>query len=274
MKAKAAVDKTRGDIRMVYSSADALTIAQANPGKQVVFFAIGFETTTPPTAVAIKAGTGARAEEFLGALLPRTDAVGDFHHSRIAGGPPVGHRAARRFHRPGARLDHHRQPPLRVLRRGIPEAGGDCRLRAARRDAGNPDAGEAGQRRACSGRERVLAGGDARRQPEGAEPRRRGVRAAPPVRVARAERRAVLPGLRIRKEFAEFDAEKRFPVDYVSVADNKACECGAILRGVKKPQDCKLFGTVYAGKPDRFVHGVVRRFCAAHYTYGRYKDFA
>jgi hydrogenase expression/formation protein HypD len=50
MKAKA----RGGDIRMVYSSADALKIAQANPEKQVVFFAIGFETTTPPTAVAIK----------------------------------------------------------------------------------------------------------------------------------------------------------------------------------------------------------------------------
>ncbi len=50
MKAKA----RGGDIRMVYSSADALKVAQANPDKQVVFFAIGFETTTPPTAVAIK----------------------------------------------------------------------------------------------------------------------------------------------------------------------------------------------------------------------------
>ncbi len=42
------------DVRMVYSSLDALKIAQANPGRQVVFFAIGFETTTPPTAVALK----------------------------------------------------------------------------------------------------------------------------------------------------------------------------------------------------------------------------
>jgi hydrogenase expression/formation protein HypD len=56
----------------------------------------------------------------------------------------------------------------------------------------------------------------------------------------------VLPysALRIRSQFAEFDAEKRFPLGYASVPDHKACECGAILRGVKRPQDCKIFGTV------------------------------
>jgi hypothetical protein len=57
-----------------------------------------------------------------------------------------------------------------------------------------------------------------------------------------------------------------------SVADNKACECGAILRGVKKPTDCKVFGTVCTpGEPDRLVHGVLEGACAAHYTYGRYQ---
>ena len=59
MRAKAIVDKTRGDIRMVYAVTDALKIARDNPGREVVFFAIGFETTTPPTAVAIRQ---ARAE--------------------------------------------------------------------------------------------------------------------------------------------------------------------------------------------------------------------
>jgi hydrogenase expression/formation protein HypD len=81
-------------------------------------------------------------------------------------------------------------------------------------------------------------------------------------------------GLRIRKEFSEFDAEKRFPIEYRSVADNRACECGAILRGVKKPQDCKLFGTVCT--PENPVGSCMvssEGACAAHYTYGRYKDF-
>ncbi|MDP3440732.1 MAG: hydrogenase formation protein HypD, partial [Azonexus sp.] len=53
-----------GDIRMVYSSADAVTLAQKNPDKQVVFFAIGFETTTPPTAVAIKQAAALGLKNF------------------------------------------------------------------------------------------------------------------------------------------------------------------------------------------------------------------
>ena len=50
--------------------------------------------------------------------------------------------------------------------------------------------------------------------------------------------------LKIRPAFASFDAERRFGLGYRLVAGNKACECGAILRGVKKPTDCKIFGTV------------------------------
>ena len=108
MKAKA----RGGDIRMVYSSADALKIAQANPDKQVVFFAIGFETTTPPTAVAIKQARALGLKELLRTVLSRADAIGDQHHPGVAGSPAVGHGAARRLHWPGACFDDHRQPPV------------------------------------------------------------------------------------------------------------------------------------------------------------------
>ena len=50
--------------------------------------------------------------------------------------------------------------------------------------------------------------------------------------------------LRLRPAFSDFDAELRFDVPYVAVPDNKACECGAILRGEKRPEDCAIFGTV------------------------------
>ena len=77
----------------------------------------------------------------------------------------LGTRAARRLRRPGACVHRDRQPALRILRRGVPQAGGDRRLRAARRDAGDPDAGAPGQRRPRRGRERIHARRDARRQP-------------------------------------------------------------------------------------------------------------
>ena len=50
--------------------------------------------------------------------------------------------------------------------------------------------------------------------------------------------------LKLRPEFAAFDAERRFELTYRAVPDHKQCECGAILRGVKQPTDCKLFGSV------------------------------
>jgi hydrogenase expression/formation protein HypD len=78
--------------------------------------------------------------------------------------------------------------------------------------------------------------------------------------------------LRIKSRYAAFDAEARYGIAYRSVPDNKACECGAILRGTKTPQDCKLFGTVCT--PENPMGSCMvssEGACAAHYTYGRWK---
>jgi len=79
--------------------------------------------------------------------------------------------------------------------------------------------------------------------------------------------------LRIKSQYAGFDAEHRFGIETRPVADNKACECGAILRGVKRPRDCKAFGTVCT--PDTPIGSCMvssEGACAAHYTYGRWRD--
>jgi hydrogenase expression/formation protein HypD len=79
--------------------------------------------------------------------------------------------------------------------------------------------------------------------------------------------------LRIKAQYADYDAELRFRIPAVSIADNKACECGAILRGVKRPQDCKLFGTVCT--PDNPIGSCMvssEGACAAHYSYGRFRE--
>ena len=83
---------------------------------------------------------------------------------------------------------------------------------------------------------------------------------------------AELLALRIREAYAAFDAERRFPLSYRPVADNKACECGAILRGVKRPQDCKLFGTVCT--PDNPVGSCMvssEGACSAYWSYRRHQ---
>ncbi|MBU1690892.1 MAG: hydrogenase formation protein HypD, partial [Gammaproteobacteria bacterium] len=80
-------------------------------------------------------------------------------------------------------------------------------------------------------------------------------------------------GLKIREKYAAYDAEKRFELPYQSVADHPACECSAIIRGVKKPLDCKVFGTVCT--PDNPIGSCMvssEGACAAYYTYGRYKE--
>ena len=81
--------------------------------------------------------------------------------------------------------------------------------------------------------------------------------------------------MQIREKYAAFDAERRFHLEYRSVPDNKACECGAILRGVKRPQDCRIFGTVCT--PENPIGSCMvssEGACAAHYSYGRYKDMS
>jgi hydrogenase expression/formation protein HypD len=79
--------------------------------------------------------------------------------------------------------------------------------------------------------------------------------------------------LRIRPEFAAWDAEARFGLDYAPVPDHKSCECGTILRGEKRPADCKLFGT--ACTPETPMGSCMvssEGACAAHYNYGRFRD--
>ena len=76
----------------------------------------------------------------------------------------------------------------------------------------------------------------------------------------------------IREAYARFDAERRYGIAYRQVPDHKACECAAILRGQKRPADCKVFGTVCT--PDHPVGACMvssEGACAAHYTYGRFR---
>ena len=79
--------------------------------------------------------------------------------------------------------------------------------------------------------------------------------------------------LRLRPAYQRFDAEKRFGLEAKPAEDNPACECGAILRGVKKPRDCKLFGT--ACTPDTPMGSCMvspEGACSAHWTYGRFRE--
>ena len=270
MKAKAA----GADIRMVYSSADAVRIARENPDREVVFFAIGFETTTPPTAVAITAAAAAGLANFtvfcnhvltpsaithilespevreLG-TVPLDGFIGPAHVSTIIGSQPYEY-FAEEYAKPVVIAGFE---PLDVMQailmlvRQLNEGRAEVEnefTRAVTRD-GNAKA-----------KALVAEVFELRKTFEW-----RGLGEVP------------YSALAIKDKYRAFDAEARYGITYRSVPDNKACECGAILRGVKKPTDCKVFGTVCT--PENPIGSCMvssEGACAAHYTYGRFKDVA
>ncbi len=78
--------------------------------------------------------------------------------------------------------------------------------------------------------------------------------------------------LKIRDAFAEYDAERRFTISESNGTDVKGCECPAILRGVKKPTDCKLFGTVCTpDSPQGSCMVSSEGSCAAYWSFGRFR---
>ena len=261
-----------GDIRMVYSSADAVALARKNPDRQVVFFAIGFETTTPPTAVAIRQAAALGLKNFsvlcchvltpsaIASILespevrqwgtvPLDGFIGPAHVSTIIGSRPYEF-FAEEYRKPVVIAGFEPldvMQAIRMLIRQVNEGRAEVEnefSRAVDRD-GNLKA-----------QQLVAEVFELRKQFEW-----RGLNVLP------------YSALRIRSQFAEFDAEQRFSLAYTPVPDHKACDCGAILRGVRRPQDCKLFGTVCT--PENPIGSCMvssEGACAAYFTYGRYRD--
>ena len=172
--------KARGaDVRMVYSPLDALAIARAEPEREVVFFAIGFETTAPATAVTLLRARDAGRAQLLGLLQPRDDRAAAPRDPRHTG------YADRRFHRAGPRLDGDRHRAVRVHPGGVRQAGRRRGLRAARHPRLDGDDPAPARRGPLRGREPVHAGRPAGGEPTGARGDRRDDGAPRDLRVAR-----------------------------------------------------------------------------------------
>jgi len=252
------------DVRMVYSTADAIRIARETPGRQVVFFAIGFETTTPPTAVAVRQAQALGLDNFsilcnhvltpaaMHAILAvpggvRLDGfVGPAHVSTVIGSAPY-EPFPREYGKPVVIAGFEPVDVMRavhLLVRQVNEGRAEVEnefTRAVTRE---------GNRKA-----QALVDSVFELRPDFEW---RGLGTVP------------RSALRLRPAYACFDAERRFDLPYRIVADHKACECAAILRGQKRPQECRIFGTVCT--PENPVGSCMvssEGACAAHYTYGR-----
>lgn len=256
------------DVRIVYSPLDALALAERTPDRQVVFLAVGFETTAPSTAATVLAARDRGVGNFsvfcnhvtivppLKAILdsPGLDLdgfLGPGHVSTVIGTDPYRFVPAQ-YRRPLVVAGFE---PVDVLQ-GVAMllrqlGGGRCEV-------------ENQYRRAVSG-----AGN------------RRGLELMREAFVLRPHFEwrglgfiaqsalALAPGL------ADWDAEARFDVPGLRVADPKACQCGEVLKGALRPWECKVFGT--ACTPESPIGTCMvssEGACAAYYNYGRYSPRA
>jgi hydrogenase expression/formation protein HypD len=262
------------NVKMVFGSGDALKVARQNPGSQVVFFAIGFETTTPTTAVAVQQAAKEGLENFsvfvnhvltpsaIEAILGSKDAVegrirvdgfvGPGHVSTIIGTRPY-EKYAREHGKPivvsGFEPIDLLQSVLMLVRQ----------MNDGRHEVENQFDRAVWTDGNLKAQELIARTFTLRPSFEW-----RGLGTLPDS------------ALTLRPELAAFDAERRFPhVQYEAVADHKSCSCGEILRGLKKPTDCVIFGT--ACTPENPVGSCMvspEGSCAAYYLYGRHRAVA
>jgi hydrogenase expression/formation protein HypD len=254
--------KARGlDIRIVYSPADALKLARANPDRHVMFFAIGFETTAPSTALTLKRAKAEGLQNFSVfcnhvTIIPAIRAILDSPDMRIDAFIGPGHVSTVIGCRPYEWIAKTENKPivvsgfepLDVLQSVV------MLLRQLR----------AGEAKVENQYRRVVPW----------EGNHAALKAMAEVFELRPyfEWRGLgfisQSALRIRESYAEWDTEQRFRVPGVRVTDPKAAQCGEVLKGVLKPVQCKLFGKECT--PEHPVGALMvssEGACAAYFNY-------
>ncbi len=257
--------RARGaDIRFVYSPLDALKLARQNPDKQVVFFAIGFETTAPSTAVTLLRAQAEAISNFSVfcnhvAVIPAIKAILDSPDLQLDGFIGPGHVSMVIGLQPYEFIarDHHKPvviagfEPLDII-----------------------------QSVAMIVRQ-IVAAQPAVENQYGRVVRPEGNRKALEAMARTMELRPFFEwrglgfindsALKLRADFAPWDAELRFDVPGLRIDDPKACQCGEVLRGAIKPWECGVFGT--ACTPETPIGTCMvssEGACAAYFNYGRF----
>jgi len=251
------------DVRMVYSPLDALMLARKHPEREVIFFGLGFETTMPSTAMTLIQARAQGVRNFSLfcnhiTIIPTIKAMLDSPELKLDGFLGPGHVSMVIGTRPYAFIArHYRKPitiagfePLDVLQsmwmvlKQLAEGRCEVENQYGRivAEKGNPKALAAIQE-VFELREffewRGLGSIDH-------------------------------SGIRVRAGYADFDAERKFQVPNIRIADPKSCQCGEVLKGVIKPRQCKVFGT--ACTPETPLGSLMvstEGACAAYYNYGR-----
>jgi hydrogenase expression/formation protein HypD len=252
------------DVRMVYSPLDALRIARENPDRVVVFFAIGFETTAPSTALTLRRAKDEGLANFLClcnhvTIVPPLRALLESPDLQLDGFIGPGHVATVVGARPFEFIPADYAKPIvisgfepldllqsvQMIARQLAE--GRCEVENQYARVVPYDGNSAALR--------VMS--------EVFELR--------PHFEWRGLGFISQSALRLSDAYRAFDAEARYEVPNVRVADPKACQCGEVLKGVIKPWECKVFGS--ACTPEHAIGTCMvspEGACAAYYTYGRF----
>ncbi|MBN2365886.1 MAG: hydrogenase formation protein HypD, partial [Calditrichaeota bacterium] len=253
-----------GDVRMVYSPLDAVRLAEKNPGRKVVFFAIGFETTAPANAMAVWEARRRGLTNFsvlCSQVLvpPAIDTILSSPESRVQGFLAAGHVCTVMGYEEYIPLAEKYRVPIVVtgfepvdilegifmtvkqLEEGRHEVDNQYR-RVVQRE------GNKAARKLMNDVFRIV------------DRNWRGIGSIPSS------------GLSLSERYSEFDAEKIFRVESVSAEESSACIAGQILQGLKKPVECKLFGKECTpehpvGAPMVSSEGA----CAAYFHYNKQK---
>jgi hydrogenase expression/formation protein HypD len=253
-----------GNVRIVYSPLDALELARRTPDKEVVFFAVGFETTAPANAMAVWQARELGVKNFTilvshVTVPPAMTAILNAPENRVQGFLAAGHVCTVMGWTEYEPIAAAYKVPIvvtgfepvdilegmlmavRQLEQGRHEVENQY-VRSVRRDGNQP---------AQDLVSRVFELVDRNWRGIGEIPR---------------------SGLGLKKEFAEFDAERRFTLEGIRTTEPVECRAGDVLRGILKPMDCPAFGTACVpehplGAPMVSSEGA----CAAYYNYGRFR---
>ena len=251
------------DVRIVYSPLDALQLARANPQREVIFFGLGFETTMPSTAMTLIEARATQVQNFSLfcnhiTIIPTIKAILDSPDLHIDGFLGPGHVSMVIGTRPYQFIARHYGKPITVagfepldvlqsvwmVLRQIAEG------RATVENQYGRIVPEEGNAQALAAVQEVF---ELREFFEW-----RGLGSIDHS------------GVRVRDRYAAFDAERKFPVASLKIADPKSCQCGEVLKGVIKPHECKVFGS--ACTPQTPLGSLMvssEGACAAYFSYGR-----
>jgi hydrogenase expression/formation protein HypD len=254
-----------GDVRTVYSPLDAVKLATQNPEKQVVFFGIGFETTAPANAMSVMHAQNLKLENFSVLVSqvrvpPAMEMLLMSPHNRVQGFLAAGHVCSVMGYWEYVPISRKFQIPIVVTGFELVDILIGIQLAITQLEKGQACV-ENGYERWVSLEGNLSAQENIKKVYENCDKVWRGIGMIPNS------------GWRLRPEYAQFDALKRFQVDHIVSNESKLCIAGEILQGIKKPIQCSAFGKQCTPQSPLGATMVSSEgACAAYYKYAQHED--